>query len=160
MIYVVHVQSGAEHDVVRALADKDITAIAPTHDLLERKSGIWHTVRRVIFPGYVFIRSQGITDNIYYTVRNTSGVVRFLGRPPTPLPMSEEARLRWILSAKDLTVSKGFIKNGRVTITDGILFGREHCIVKYSKRRKRCTLYCEINGRRHYFDVSAELDKL
>lgn len=160
MIYVVHVQSGRESDVVSALKDRNISASAPTHDLLERKGGVWRTVRRIIFPGYVFIRSEGITDELYYAVRNTAGVVRFLGRPPTPLPMSEEVRLRWILDAGNLSVSKGYIKDGRVTITDGILTGREHCIIKYSKRRKRCTLYCEINGKRNYFDVSAELDKI
>lgn len=160
MIYVVHIQSGRECDVVAALKEKGITACAPTHDLLERKGGVWHTVRRIIFPGYVFIRSEGITDQLYYAVRNTSGVVRFLGRPPTPLPMSEEVRLRWILDAGCLSVSKGYIKDGKVTITDGILIGREHCIIKYNKRHKRCTLYCEINGRRHYFDVSAELEKV
>jgi len=160
MIYVIYVQSGREHDVVSALREKDITACAPTHDMLERHKGVWRTVRRIIFPGYVFIESDWITDELYYAVKNTSGVVRFLGRPPTPLPMAEEVRLRWILDTEDLTVSHGYIKDGSVTITDGILTGREHCIVKYSKRRKRCTLYCDINGKRHYFDVSAELDKI
>jgi transcriptional antiterminator NusG len=160
MIFVVHVQSGMEHDVVSSLREKKILACSPTHDLLERKKGMWHTVRRLIFPGYVFIIADSISDDMYYTVRNINGVVRFLGRPPTPLPMSEQHRLIWILETENLTVSKGYIKDGRVTVTDGILTGREHCILKYSKRRKRCTLYCEINGKRHYFDVSAELDKI
>ena len=148
MIYVIYVQSGREHDVVATLRDKNINAYAPAHDLLERKGGVWRMVRRMIFPTYVFVNSEGITDELYYTVKNTVGVLRFLGRPPTPLPMSEEVRLRWILDV------------GKVTITEGLLKGREHCIVKYSKRRKRCTLYCEINGRRHYFDVAAELEKI
>lgn len=160
MIYVIYVQSGREHDVAAALREKNITACAPAHDLSERHKGVWRTVRRIIFQGYVFIRSERITDEIYYAVRNTAGVVRFLGRPPAPLPKAEEARLRWILDAENLNVSKGYIKDGKVIITDGILTGREHCIVKYSRRRKRCTLYCEINGRRHYFDVSAELEKV
>lgn len=73
--------------------------------------------------------------------------------------MSEEVRLRWIIDIEDLTISRGYIKGGKVTITEGLLKGREHCIVKYSRRRKRCTLYCEINGRRHYFDVAAELER-
>ena len=159
MIYVIYVQSGREHDVVAALRDKNINAYAPAHDLLERKGGVWRMVRRMIFPTYVFVNSEGITDELYYTVKNTVGVLRFLGRPPTPLPMSEEVRLRWILDVENLTVSRGYINSGKVTITEGLLKGREHCIVKYSRRRKRCTLYCEINGRRHYFDVAAELDK-
>lgn len=98
MIYVIYVQSGREHDVVATLRDKNINAYAPAHDLLERKGGVWRMVRRMIFPTYVFVNSEGITDELYYTVKNTVGVLRFLGRPPTPLPMSEEVRLRWILS--------------------------------------------------------------
>lgn len=160
MIYVIYVQSGRENDVVSALRNKNITACSPTHDLLERKGGVWHTVRRLIFPTYVFVNSECIADELYYAVKNTVGVVRFLGRPPTPLPMSEEVRLRWIIDIEDLTISRGYIKGGKVTITEGLLKGREHCIVKYSRRRKRCTLYCEINGRRHYFDVAAELEKI
>ena len=91
MIYVIYVQSGREHDVVATLRDKNINAYAPAHDLLERKGGVWRMVRRMIFPTYVFVNSEGITDELYYTVKNTVGVLRFLGRPPTPLPMSEES---------------------------------------------------------------------
>lgn len=160
MIYVIYVQSGREHDVVAALRDKNINACAPTHELSERHKGVWRTVRRIIFQGYVFIRSERITDEIYYAVKNTAGVVRFLGRPPAPLPKAEEVRLRWILDTENLTVSRGYINRNKVTITEGLLKDREHCIVKYSRRRKRCTLYCEINSRRHYFDVAAELDKI
>ena len=123
MIYVIYVQSGREHDVVAALRDKNINAYAPAHDLLERKGGVWRMVRRMIFPTYVFVNSEGITDELYYTVKNTVGVLRFLGRPPTPLPMSEEVRLRWILDVENLTVSRGYINSGKVTITEGLLKG-------------------------------------
>ena len=69
MIYVIYVQSGREHDVVAALRDKNINAYAPAHDLLERKGGVWRMVRRMIFPTYVFVNSEGITDELYYTVK-------------------------------------------------------------------------------------------
>ena len=42
---------------------------------------------------------------------------------PTPLPMSEEVRLRWILDVENLTVSRGYINSGKVTITEGLLKG-------------------------------------
>ena len=61
MIYVIYVQSGREHDVVATLRDKNINAYAPAHDLLERKGGVWRMVRRMIFPTYVFVNSEGIT---------------------------------------------------------------------------------------------------
>lgn len=160
MIYVVHVQNGTEQRIVKSLRENGIDAYVPRHDLLERRKGKWNTVNRIIFPGYVFIQVNNISDRIYYIVKRTIGVLRFLGKPPAPLTIIEESRLMWILKAENLPVSKGCISNGRVHITDGILTGREHCILKYSKRRKRCTLYCEINGKRHYFDVSAELHNI
>ena len=57
MIYVIYVQSGRENDVVSALRNKNITACSPTHDLLERKGGVWHTVRRLIVPSYVLVKT-------------------------------------------------------------------------------------------------------
>ena len=160
MIYVLHVQSGKEQDVVRKLAEWNIQSSAPTHDLLERRKGNWNTVSRLIFPGYVFVSLKTVAENIYYIIYTVDGVIRFLGQPPEPLKQQEADRLQWIFKAKNLTVSRGYIKDGRLHITDGILIGREHCILKYNRHRKRCTLYCEINGRRHYFDVSADLDKI
>ena len=56
-------------------------------------------------------------------------------------------------------LSKGYAENGRLTITEGLLKGREAEIVSYSIRQKRCRLLCVINGRRHFFTVSAEIEK-
>lgn len=157
MIYVIHVQSGWESDVCQSLAKIGLDGRAPEHELLERRKGQWHKVRRTLFPGYVFLVADRMTDGMYYAVRKTDGVVRFLGRPPTPLSVSEAARLSWILDAGVLTVSEGYVDEDGIHITGGILQGREKFIVKYSRRRKRCTLFCEINRRRIYYDISAEL---
>lgn len=158
MIYVLHVQSGREYDIVNTLVMQDIKAYAPQHKLLERRKGIWNTVQRTIFPGYVFADIE-LTDEIYYMIRRTDGVVRFLGNP-TPLPYAEQRRMQWIFDAGVLDVSRGYVKNGRLVITDGLLKGKEDRIVSYSRRQKRCKLYCEINGRRHYFSLSAEIEKV
>lgn len=157
MIYVLHVRSGTEHDIVNALIMQGIKAYAPQHKLLERRKGSWNTVQRTVFPGYVFVDIE-FSDEIYYKVRQTDGVVRFLG-DPTPLPYSEQRRMQWIFDADVMDVSQGYIENGRLVITDGLLMGKEKYIVSYSKRQKRCKLYCEINGRRHYFSLSAEIEK-
>lgn len=158
MIYVLHVQSGKEYDIVNSLVMQDIKAYAPKHILLERRKGVWNRVQRTIFPGYVFADIE-LSDEIYYKIRHTEGVVRFLG-DPTPLSYSEQQRMQWIFDAGVLDVSRGYVKDGRLVITDGLLKGREDRIVSFSRRQKRCRLYCEINGRRHYFSLSAEIDKI
>lgn len=158
MIYVLHVQSGKEYDIVNSLAMQGIKAYAPQHKLPERRKGVWNTVQRTIFPGYVFA-DTGLTDDIYYKIRRTDGVIKFLG-DPTPLSYAEQRRMQWIFDAGVLGVSRGYIQNGKPVITDGLLKGREEHIVSYSRRQKRCKLYCEINGRRHYFSLSSELEKV
>ena len=158
MIYVLHVQSGKEYDIVNSLVMQDIKAYAPRHELLERRKGVWNKVQRSIFPGYVFVDTD-LSDEIYYKIRHTEGVVRFLG-DPTPLSYSEHHRMQWIFDTGVLDVSRGYVKDGRLVITDGLLKGREDRIVSFCRRQKRCKLYCEINGRRHYFSLSAEIDKI
>lgn len=158
MIYVLHVQSGRENDIVNLLAMQEIKAYAPQHKLLERRKGVWEAVLRTVFPGYVFADIE-LNAEEYYKIRRTDGVIKFLGNP-TPLPYAEQQRMQWIFDAGVLDVSRGYIENGRLVITDGLLKGREDQIVSYSRRQKRCKLYCEINGRRHYFSLSAELEKV
>ena len=157
MIYVLQVESERETEVVMALVMKEIKAYAPIREQLERRHGEWHTVKRLIFPGYVFAETE-LNDEIYYELRQTSGVLKILGRP-TPLYLSEEKRLRPIFEAGVIGISKGYAENGRLTITEGLLKGREAEIVSYSIRQKRCRLLCVINGRRHFFTVSAEIEK-
>ncbi|MCB6616951.1 transcription termination/antitermination NusG family protein [Ruminococcus sp. 210702-SL.1.03] len=159
MIYVVHVTSGMEYETVQALVMQGIKAYAPKHHLLERRRGEWTTVSRYLFPGYVFADLPQLTDEVYYKVRNTDGVIRFLGSPsPVPLSYSEQRRMQWIFDAGVLGVSKGHVHDGKIVITSGLLLGRENDIISFSKRQKRCKLCCVINGRKHYFSLSAELD--
>ena len=158
MIYVLQVAGEREVDVVLSLVMKEIKAYAPIREQLERRHGEWHTVRRLIFPGYVFAETE-FTDKIYYKLRETNGVLKILGRP-TPLSETEEKRLRPIFEAGVVGINKGHVKDGVLTITEGLLKGRESEIVSYSVRQKRCRLLCVINGRRHSFTVSAEIEKL
>jgi len=158
VIYVLHVRSGEEQDVVHALIRSGVTAYAPRQELLERSRGKWHTVQRVLFPGYVFADVL-LTDENYYRIKNTSGVIRILGEP-TPLSYSEQLRMQWLFDAGTIGVSCGYIRDGRLTITSGFLTGHEHEIVSVSRRQKRCRLSVTICGKRHYFTVAAEIEKL
>ena len=157
MIYVVHVQSGEETNIVQSLTQNGITAYAPRQELLERRQGEWHTVTRVIFPGYVFAETL-LTDEDYYRIKHTHGVIRILGEP-TPLSYSEQVRMKWLFDAGIIGVSCGFIKDGRLTVTKGFLLGHENEIVRISRRQKRCKLFVMLDGKRYYFTVSCEIEK-
>lgn len=136
MIYVLQVSSGTELDVIGSLLMKDIIAYAPRQELLERRRGTWNKVQKFIFPGYVFADVQ-LTDDNYYKLKETDGVLRILGNP-TPLSYSEEQRMRWLFSAGVLGISRGYVKDGRLMITYGLPAGRENEIISFSSRQKRC----------------------
>ncbi len=157
MIYVLQIKNGKEDKIISELEKADITAYAPKHILLERRSGIWEQRIKPIFPGYVFA-SLRFSPEAYYKIKSIPGVIRIAGSP-TPLSVSEEQRLRWLFDAGTIGVSRGYICNGRLIITKGILKGREKDIIGHSIRHKRCRLCCSINGRRHIFSLSAEITK-
>lgn len=158
MIYTLHVQSGAESTVLTTLRKYGLTAYAPKRNMLIRRKGEWRYEQSCLFPGYVFVDAE-LTDDLYYTVKNTTGVIRFLG-DPTPMAYAEHKRLQWIFDSDIIGISRGIVHNGKLTITDGLLKSKEHQIIGWDIRQKRCKLQCEINGRKHTFYISAEITKV
>ncbi len=157
MIYTLHVQSGMEWNALAKLRGQGIKAYAPKKNMLLRRKGEWKYEQSYLFPGYIFIDVK-LTDDIYYTAKNTAGVIRFLG-DPTPLSCSEQKRLQWIFDSELIGISRGVVKDGELIITEGLLKGKESQIVSWSIRQKRCKLRCEINGRPHTYFVSAEITR-
>ncbi|MBI4371932.1 MAG: transcription termination/antitermination factor NusG [Elusimicrobia bacterium] len=104
--YVVHVQSGCEDRVHKALlqkveaekvSDRVFNVLIPTEDVVEVKKNKKKVSKRKFFPGYVLM--DMIVDEVtYWLIKGVPGVSGFLGDAnPVPLP---EAEIRAIL---DLT---------------------------------------------------------
>lgn len=144
MIYVVFVKPQTELDTVRELERKGIKAAAPLHNMLLRKGGQWRELTRLIFPGYVFVDCL-LDVGAYYNIKRCSGVIRLLGLP-SPLTKWEEESI--LLLWKDCNCySHGFVENGVLTISDGILKAFEDKIVSYSKRQKRAVVEIMLGGK-------------
>ncbi|MGN1114306.1 MAG: transcription termination/antitermination NusG family protein [Oscillospiraceae bacterium] len=156
MIYVVYVKPSAESGVCSKLLNSGFNAYAPTRTILERRGGKWHTAKKIVFPNYVFI-DVNITDEIYYAVKKTDGVLRFLGKPPEPIRKSEVEHLNWIFELQNIGVSKGRIKDGKLIVTDGALVGRDNEIVDYDKHTMRGWIYSSINGNEYRFSVTIDI---
>ncbi|MCF0234938.1 MAG: transcription termination/antitermination protein NusG [Thermoguttaceae bacterium] len=102
--YVVHVYSGMEKSVSRALqerinrmgmAEKFGQILVPTEEVVEVKNGQKSVSQRRFFPGYVLIQME-MTDETWHLVKDTNRVTGFVGgRPnrPTPIPQSEVDKL-------------------------------------------------------------------
>ena len=85
--YVIHTYSGYEKKVkdnlerkVRSMGLENVIEriLVPEEDEIDVKDGRKRTVRRKIYPGYVFVEME-VNDRSWYVVRNTPGVTGFVG---------------------------------------------------------------------------------
>lgn len=98
--YVVHVYSGMEKSVLKALTERVERAglensfgriLVPTEEVIEVKSGNKSITERRFFPGYVFVEMD-LTDETWHLVKNTNKVTGFIGgsgNRPTPISQKE-----------------------------------------------------------------------
>lgn len=102
--YVVHVYSGMEKSVSRALreridrmgmADQFGQILVPTEEVVEVKNGRKTVSERRFFPGYVLVEME-MTDDTWHLVKDTNKVTGFVGgksNKPTPIPKYEMDKL-------------------------------------------------------------------
>lgn len=112
--YVVHVYSGMEKSVHRALVDRIERAelqtsfgriLVPSEEVVEVKGGKKSITERRIFPGYVLVEMD-LTDETWHLVKNTNRVTGFLGGSGNrPAPISDR-EVEKILSQMEEGVEK------------------------------------------------------
>ncbi len=112
--YVVHVYSGMEKSVHKALLERIERAglqnsfgriLVPSEEVLEVKGGKKSITERRIFPGYVLVEME-LTDETWHLVKNTNRVTGFLGGSGNrPAPISER-EVEKILSQMEEGVEK------------------------------------------------------
>jgi len=98
--YVVHVYSGMEKSVLKALNERIDRAelrsyfgkiLVPSEEVVEVKGGQKAITERRIFPGYVLVEME-LTDDTWHVVKSTPRVTGFLGgfgNRPTPISEKE-----------------------------------------------------------------------
>ena len=119
--FVVNTYSGYENKVRENLLhriasmeaeDRIFQVVVPTEMVEEVRHGERRQVERKMFQGYVLVRMV-MNDDAWYVVRNTPGVVNFVGagNRPTPLPSTEvDAIFRQM---------KGEVKRTQLSLTVG-----------------------------------------
>ncbi|MCK5055266.1 MAG: transcription termination/antitermination factor NusG [Candidatus Aminicenantes bacterium] len=96
--YIIHVFSGAEEFVVKALEEKinkykmdqQITGmVIPKENVIEIKDGKKVVSEKRSFPGYILVEME-MNDKNWYFVRNTPKVTGFVGAGKKPRPLLEK----------------------------------------------------------------------
>jgi transcription termination/antitermination protein NusG len=95
--YIVHVYSGFEAKVKKALEDRIAVSphgskfeeiIVPTEQVVELVKGKRKTSSRKFYPGYILVRME-LDDETWHIVNNTDKVSGFLGGRDRPAPISD-----------------------------------------------------------------------
>src|ERR1700688_5040950 len=96
--YVVQVVSGLEKRVKKTIEENYVakgmgelieTVLVPTENVAEVKRGKQTVSEKKLWPGYILMK-MNLTDDSWMFVKNTSGVLDFLGgEKPSPLSQRE-----------------------------------------------------------------------
>jgi len=104
--YAIHIHSGYDENKVgenvghrfknMGLKDKISQVLIPTQQISEIKEGKKKISTKKFFPGYALIEME-LTDDTWYVVKNTPGVMGFVGAGTKPIPLAQE-EVEYILS--------------------------------------------------------------
>ncbi|MDR3213868.1 MAG: transcription termination/antitermination protein NusG [Azoarcus sp.] len=102
--YVVHVYSGFEKSVRRALIERIVRAgmeaafgqiLVPVEEVVEMKGGQKSVSERKFFPGYVLVEME-MNDESWHLVKSTQKVTGFVGgtgNRPMPIPQKDVEKI-------------------------------------------------------------------
>jgi transcriptional antiterminator NusG len=168
--FVINCNSGHEEKIREDLIEKMNTGILSQYifDIRISKAPIAGKNGKVMdrnkFPGYIFI-NMIITDETWFTIRNTPGVTGFIGSSgkgakPLPLTTDEVMKMLMIGETKEEKVTPGqtpkkeknlfkaeFAEKDFVIITNGVFGGKEGQVMKMDYEKGIAIINIELFGR-------------
>lgn len=164
MWYVVQVKTGTEENM-KVQCEKLVGKAAlekcfiPYYEQMKKYQGEWHKEKKILFPGYVFMVSNGVND-LFHELKNVDGLTKMLGTGKEIVPLVEgEIEFLQSFGKKEqiVGVSEGFIEDGQVCIVDGPLKGYEGWIKKVDRHKRLAYLEVELMGRKIETRVGLEI---
>jgi transcription termination/antitermination protein NusG len=156
--YVIQVISSLEKRVKKAIeenresqgmTDMISDILIPTENVAEVKRGQQRISEKRLWPGYILVKML-LTDDSWMYVKNTNGVIGFLGGDkPMPLPQSEVDSILSELEEKQQgVVHKHNIQPGdRVKIIDGVFITFVGVVQEVFHEKGRLSVLVSIFGR-------------
>lgn len=163
--YVASVRPGEEAKFLtiarNRISEERVRFRWPRRKLTIRRRGKRVETLAPVFPGYVFLETEHIDEEIFRTVKRLPGFYRFLERNDRIRP----------LAGNDLELVAHFVKygdvigkstvtfdeNSRIEVKDGPLAGLEGRIVKVDKRKQRAKVRLDLYEDSFLVDFGFEL---
>ena len=164
--YVLHTYSGYEENVVQNLKqriesmdmeDKIFHILIPKEKKIKIQAGKRKVIEEKIFPGYILVEMI-VTDDSWYTVRNTPNVTGFIGTGTTPTPISEQEveSLQKRMGVEEPKYQMDVSVDTPVRIVDGPFKNLEGKVIEVDEARGKIKVLISMFGR----ETPVELDFL
>lgn len=166
MWYVVQVRTGTEENIriqcQKRIPENILTrCFIPYYEEKKRMRGEWVTLKKVLFPGYVFMVTDDL-EELYLQLIDVTGLTRLLGTGDeiVPLTSEEEEFLRRMGGEEQVVhMSEGIIEGAQVHVTDGPLQGMEGYIRKIDRHKRKAYLEVSMFGRIQSVQIGLEIVK-
>lgn len=164
MWYVIQVRTGSEENI-QIQCQRNIPGdilegcFIPCYEEKRRIQGEWKTQRKILFPGYVFLDSDKLTQ-LYMDLKQISGLTKLLKTGDEVIPLTEE-EVGFLQSfggeEQVVVMSEGIIENSKVKVTSGPLVGKEGFIKRIDRHKRKAFLEMEMFGRVQKVEVGLEI---
>ena len=163
--YVAQVRSGQERLVrnfCREFIDSTVMdeCFLPEYETMWKHAGEWKPVKKLLFPGYVFLVSNHAED-LAKSLEGAPYSVRLLGAGEDTYTALADGERDWFLSFMDgkhcVRMSEGYIEGDKVIVTRGPLLGLEGDIRKIDRHKRRAYLDATMFGRTLPISVGLEV---
>lgn len=165
--YILYVMGGKEKKISELLKKRsDWDVFTPYKEVVHKVKGNKVLVKKLLFPSYVFVETA--LDPITFRRKlaedrqRIQGILKELKYDDniSALTDKEQTYLKGLMNDdRTVSLSKGEIINGKVSIIEGPLMGYESEIKKIDRHNRRAILHVEINGNIVEVNVSLEIVK-
>ncbi len=164
--YAIHTYSGYEEKVADSIkqrtesldmADKIFDVLVPKEKMIEIKNGKRRIVEKKIFQGYVLVNMK-LSEDAWYTIRNTPGVTGFVGTgtEPTPVEANEIEKIKKRMGLEQPKHKIDFKVSDVVNIIDGPFKSFDGSISEIDSQKGKLKVLVNMFGR----ETPVELDSL
>ncbi len=169
--YVLRVASNKEDRVrdalerkvkIEGMEERIGRVLVPTLKEKRMKGGVLKYAERKLYPGYVFVEMAcepdgSVTENVWFMVKETTGVGDFIGSGGKPTPMPDHDVVAMLAASEKpedpALTGIQFARGDRVKITEGAFENYEGEVDSIDERKGTVTVVVMVFGRATQVDV-------
>jgi transcriptional antiterminator NusG len=140
---------------VRNWKGKVFRVLVPEEETVEIKGDKRVVRKRKMYPGYVFVEMV-MDEEVWFEIRQTQGVARFIGGKTHPVPVTEREMQRVLkqIGIKEKEVTVEFEMGEAIRIISGSFRGYTGSVSEINAAKSKLKVMINIFGR----DTSVEVD--